>query len=310
MNTEVEKMKQDVGALLKQEEGKETDATKSNDDNKLGDDNDSGKPGVRADGDQSTQLSDREQWEMDKALRSGWKSEEEFKGNPNDHVSPKQWNLNVAWQRRIDSTRQENERLREQVSTFGERVDNVLKVAKAQAIAELEVKKKEAIEEADHEEVRKIDQQIEDTHKDFEIDIERPEPEAPPIRPEVQNWMEDNPWFENNEKMTKYAIKFQRGQLATLPDGNNPTTQELEDALEVTTEAVRQKFPDEFRRRPRAVSQSLESGGPTPVKKNLGYNDLTKQEKTICDEMVRTKAMTKDAYIQAIADIRKQKGES
>lgn len=308
MNTEVEKMKQDVGALLQQEKGKETDASKSNDNNKPGDDSGSGKPGVSADADKTTQLSDREQWEMEKAIKSGWKPPDEWKGDKKDHINPKQWNLNVAWQRRLDATQKENNRLREQADAFGDRVENVMKVAKATAIAELEAKKKDAIEEADAEEVRKIDKQIEETHKDF--DIEKPEQEVVPIRPEVQDWMEDNPWFENNEKMTKYAVKFQRGQLAALPDGNNPTVRELEEALEITTEAVRQKFPDEFRRRPRAVSQSLESGDPTPVKKNLGYNDLTPQEKTVCDEMVRTKAMTKDEYVQAIQDIRKQKGES
>ncbi len=308
MNTEVDKMKQSVGALLQKGKKEEVNVEKSNDNNEPSDNNGTGAPSVSADADQTAQLSDREQWEMDKAIKSGWKPPSEWEGDQSDFIKPKQWNMNVAWQRKLDATQAENKRLREQTEKYGDRVENVMKVAKATAIAELESKKKEAIEDADHGEVKKIDKEIEDTHKEF--DIEKPEPEPQPIRPEVQDWMEDNPWFENNEKMARYAVKFQRGQLATLPDGNNPTTQELEEALEVTTEAVKQKFPDEFRRKPRAVSQNLENGGTTRPKKNLNYSDLTKQEQTICDEMVRTKAMKKEDYIQAIADIRKQKGES
>lgn len=308
MNTEVEKMKQDVGALLQKEKGEESDDGKATGNNKPDNDSGAGGAGVSPDADQTAQLNEKDQWEVDKALRSGWKPLDEWEGNQGDFIKPKQWNMNVAWQRKLDATQQENKRLREQQEKFGDRVENVMKVAKATAIAELEAQKKAAIEEADADQVRKIDKQIEETQKDF--DIEKPEQEVEPIRPEVQDWMGDNPWFENDKKMAKWAVRFQHGQLSTLPDPNNPTSQELEEALETTTQAVRQKFPDEFKRKPRAVSQSLESGGPTPVKKTVGYNGLTPQEKTVCDEMVRTKAMTREEYVQAIVDIRKQKGES
>jgi len=309
MNAEVDKMKQDVGALLQGESDGNTQSGRNKGGDKEGSKNshkDENNTNSNISGDNDN-LSEHDQWELDKAIRSGWKEPDNFKGNKKDFLSPKQWNINVALLKRADRAEQEARHLRGQVDTFGDRVENVMKVAKANAIAELEAKKEKAVEEADYGEVKKIDKQIADTEKDYAV--EKPDVQQQGIRHEVEDWMDNNSWFGQNKAMTEFALDFQFSQLNRLSDPKNPTTEELQNALKKTTRAVKNEYPDEFKSSPRAVSQTLESGNLRPTSKKFGYNDLTSQEKTVCKEMVRTKAMTQDEYVQAIVDIREQGGK-
>ena len=303
MNEAVEKMKQDISAI-KMQGTEDVSAEENSQGNKVADSDD----GVNNAESGTDHLSDKEQWELNKAIRSGWRPKEEFNGNDTDFLSPRQWNINVALLKRAERAERAELNLRKQSGDFNERVQNVLKVAKANAIAELNEKKKQAVEEADYEQVKKIDKEIDQANEEYEVQtIETEDP--PSVRPEVEVWLVDISWYGNDEAMTKFALSFQTAQLQLLENPNNPTTDELETALENTTAAVRQKYPNKFKRQPHAVSHSLEAGSNRKSQRKFTYDDLTPQEKIVCSEMERTGAMKRDDYVQAIKDIREQAGD-
>lgn len=314
MSKAVDKMKRDV-ARIKQEQAEEERAGamqgKPSNDDEGGEDKE-------LEGDQEEQHEEQEQEEQpkfeirltakdkaqyDRAIAAGWKPPEEWEGDPEDFIRPSEFMRTVALYKRIDHEREERERLQSEVDTFGDRIKNVMEVAKAKAIAELEEQRDQAIEDADHKEVRRIDKEIKQTEKDFEV--EETASQAPKIRPELADWFDENPWFDTNQDMATFALAVQQGQLSRLPDPQNPTSEQLKLALKRTKNAVRNEFPDHFKKTPRYQAQELERGKRTPSKKKFGYNDLTEQEKTVLEDIERLPGgMSRDEYIQACADQR------
>ncbi len=314
MNDIAEQMKQEVGALMSGQPGESNDGnTHANTDVTHGgngaDTSDSGgdQQAIAADAREAhEQLSERDQRELDKAIASGWKTPEDFHGHPEDFIKPREWNRTVALYRRLDREAEARRKLEEQVGTFGDRVKNVMEVAKQKAIAELEAKKREAVESADYGEVQRLDSEIKQTNDDYTV--ETPEPVQQGLRPEVEDWMAENTWFEQDQAMTQEALRFQQAQLMALNDPSNPSTDELRHALKETTNYMKYRFPDKFKRQPRHVAQSLETGRTRNEPRKLGYNDLTPEEKTVLENIERLPGgMSRDEYIQAVQDMRGMK---
>ena len=283
-------------------------AVPNGDDSDSGSDNGGYQQDVNSEGNDSqhSELSEREQAEIEKAMQSGWKSQEDFHGHPDDFIKPREWNRTAALYKRIDREASERRRLEKEVSSFSDRVKNVMEVAKANAIAELEAKKREAVESADYSEVQRLDNEIKQTNDDYEI--ETPEPPPPQIRHEVEDWMRENPWFEQDKEMTEFAMDFQHTQLLKLSDPANPTGEELSRALKRTTRAIKAAFPDKFQRKPRHQAPSLERGNPRQSNRKLTYNDLTAEEKKVLENIERLPGgMSREDYIQAVQDMRGNK---
>lgn len=252
------------------------------------------------------ELSERDQFEFDKALSSGWKKPDEFKGSAKDFIEPREWNRTVALYKRIDRESNERVRLQKEVESFSDRVKNVMEVAKANAITELESKKKDAVESADYDEVKRLDTEITKTNEDY--DVEAPKAAQQTIRPEVEDWMEQNSWFEKDKDMTGEALDFQRAQLMKLEDPNNPSAEELSSALKKTSNYIKFTFPDKFKQQPRHVANSLERGSLKSAPKKFTYNDLSAEEKKVISEIERLPGgMSRDEYVQAVADMRETK---
>lgn len=302
MNDVIEKAKADIASLNKESGGQQepiSEKTQEQTQEKSG--------GDRVDDHADYWKQERAQREYEKAVRSGWRPKDQFEGDLDDFLSPRQWNINVALLKRAGRAEEEQRRMRGEIDSFGARIENVMKVAKANAIAELEAKKRDAVENADYDQVRQIDDKINQTNKDFEV--EKPAPAEQSIRPEVEDWIEENSWFSKDQEMTDFALSFQEAQLKRLRDPANPTPEELREALRRTTSAVKLQFEDKFKARPRAVPHDLERGGNDGFRRKFSYNDLSPQEKFVCDEAVRSKSMTRDEYVQAIYDIKVQNGE-
>ncbi len=251
-------------------------------------------------------LSEDEQTQIDRAMASGWKPESEWKGDSKDFVGPREWNRHVRVLRKLDNERHERARLQHEVDTFGDRLKNVMEVTKAKTVAELEAQRKEAVEDSDYSEVKRLDDEIKQTEKDLEY----VEPEAPaqPIRAEVEDWMTENPWFNQDKEMTDFALDFQRAQLARLDNPANPSSAELDRALKNTSRAMRNEFPDQLKRKPRAVAHDLERRNRGPVKRKFTYNDLSPQEKKVLEHIEHLPGgISREEYIQACADMREAK---
>ena len=305
----VSEMKQQVSSLMQGEPAQESAPKKETKSN--GADSGNGKdaePTQEPDSHQDEpEFTEFELSEMDRATKSGWKSREKYPGSDKDFVDFREWNRTVKLLKRIDAEREENSRLRGKIGTFSERVSNVMQVAKQNALAEIEAKKKIAVEEANYSEVNELDKQKEEINRTYEVEAPDVNDQPQQIRPEVEDWMADNPWFDKDSEMTEFALDFQLTQLNKLKDPRNPTNDELSRALKKTTRAVKAAFPDQFqeeKQEPRHRSPTLERSNSRPKSKKLAFKDLSPQEQIVCKQMVRTKAMTEEQYIQAIADMR------
>lgn len=309
MNEIVETMKQQVGTLLQQGEPlkAESSVAPSNGEDKHEasetDPQVSGADEQAHDSEHNaTNLSERDRYELDQAVKSGWKSPDEYKGDTKYFIHPREWNRRVALLRRLDKESDRRRNLEKELDGFHERIKNVMEVTRAKTIAELEAQKKQAVEEADYAAVQNIDEQIEKTHDQYEVEDKRET--SPELRPEVEEWVAENPWFEHDKEMTEFAVDYQTIQLSKVKDRNNITSEELRSALEKTTKAMKRAFPDKFKLTPKATAPSLEPGSQRPMKHKFGYNDLTAEEKTVLKEVERLGGISRDEYIQAIADMR------
>lgn len=322
MNDAVQKMMQDIKAIKADGEFAEPEKPKDEpqDEQRLADEpqrgedrqaRENGEDGKdeRPGGDEPQEdeaLSEDDRMQIERAKASGWKPESEWKGASKDFVGPREWNRHVKVLRTLDQERQRGARLQEEVDSFGDRLKNVMEVTKAKTVAELEAQRKEAVEEADYSEVKRLDDEIKQTEKDLEY-VE-PEAKPQPIRAEVEDWMADNPWFNQDREMTDFALDFQRAQLQRLDNPANPSNDELDRALKNTTRAMRNEFPDKLKRQPRAVAHDLERRNVKPVKRKFTYNDLSPQEKKVLEHIEHLPGgISREDYIQACADMRDAK---
>ncbi len=125
---------------------------------------------------------------------------------------------------------------------------------------------------------------------------EREQPQ-PPV--EVQSWVNDNPWFNNDVTLRAYATALHGELLSRSP---NLT---LRDNLAEVRRTVMDRFPDKFgikpepkvekrenenRERAQAVGTSsvtTESGNRQAAGKKKNYNDLPAEAKAACDKFVK-----------------------
>jgi hypothetical protein len=96
-----------------------------------------------------------------------------------------------------------------------------------------------------------------------------PTPSQPPASPRTQAWMAQNPWFNQDEEMTKYAVQQHKHLVIDgITDESNPDLY-----FRTIDERLRVKFPEKFggsarptegRARPVAVTGGTRTNGAPP----------------------------------------------
>ena len=156
-------------------------------------------------------------------------------------------------------------------------------------IAELREQKKQAISDGDGEAVLAIDDQIDAIREKQKEAKEAPVPAAPKgPDPAFKSFMEENPWYGQDEDKTAYA----EGIGAIVKRDHPHLTGK--DFLDMVAARVESKFPS--RAKPAA---SVEGGGsPAPSRKGKhSYNDLPDVAKKAHDKFVKQKLMTSEEYL-------------
>lgn len=246
------------------------------------------------------------------ARADGWRPKEEWDGPEDDWVSAKEFNRAKSLFAKIDhevKARKSMERqLHELRDSFDKRIENVATVARQQALDDLNAKKKEAVEGADYAKVQEIDKQIAETNSQFDEPAPALEPE---IRAPVQEFMDQNSWFSQDEQMTQFAISYQQSLLYQVTDDPSKISdRKLEESLSKTLDAVKRAFPDKFEGEkgngqsdPRRSPQRVEGNRPPSRRREFSRERLTPEEREVMDQMKFYAGMEEDDYIQAIADI-------
>lgn len=141
------------------------------------------------------------------------------------------------------------------------------KKAEKEYIKEIETLKAEkikALDEADHQRVVDIDEQIRTT--------EKPVAESDPV---FDAWLSNNEWYQNDTFLRVEADRIAESYLASGLKGKS--------LLDATHDHIKQVYPDKFSNKERARPAQVEGSTPPakPSSKKLSVNNLTVDEKTV-----------------------------
>jgi hypothetical protein len=202
----------------------------------------------------------------DVARESGWKPLEEWDGDPEDWVDAKEFNRRGEYMDRMKHQSSLIKKLEKKLSKQGQTLSELAahhqKVKETEykrALEELKLQKKEALEYMDHDRVIDIDDRIDDLKRVKESEKTTTVPEGTP--PEVQEWIEDNPWYEEDVLLQGAAEALIKKEVS-----KNPEIEDLRGLLDKVTDRLKQEFPNKFGRKTRQTMPVAEPGNNEPSK--------------------------------------------
>lgn len=253
------------------------------------------------------------------AGRKGWVPKERFKGDPATWVDAKTFlergerftaNLQreiTALQKKIDGFEGTKAAFAKFYTEQLERKDRELK----SAIAELRIRRSEAIMDGEHEAVLEIEDRIEllrDQQKTLKDDVTpekaepekvKPDAEAPVVDPVILEWIDDgNKWFDDDPRLRAFAIAT-GDQLI-----NNGETARGRKLLDKISAIIKEEFPRKFRVQqeptPPAKGQvesdtnTVAGKGSTKTEKDLPPEDFKLMKQFIADGLT-----TKEKFLKS-----------
>lgn len=220
-----------------------------------------------------------------KARRQGWRPKDEYRG-PDE-----KWVDADAFLKRSDEELPVmRERLRKQdkdlaelkgtVTKFAEHHARVEKVAYERAMAEVKKERREALAIGDADGFEKAEERLAELKEVKPAATQKQA--AAEISPDVQTWVQANPWFQSEPRLAKYAEAV-CGELQ-----NEDPTRDLSDILKEVAKEVKARFPEKFANAKRAAPPAVE--GATTVSAGKGsksYANLPPEAKAACDKFLK-----------------------
>ena len=227
------------------------------------------------------------------AKSMGWVEEEKFRGDTSRWVSAdtfveKGMNDLPILRERVRAQSKKLHDMEQDIGSFKAHHEQTAEREYKRAIHELEAKQLAAVETADTEEYKRIQQQKQE--------IQPPVVKAPSTdNPLYSEWKDKNAeWFEKDAEMTVYA-----NRMSDYIAETRPYLIGKQDFLEEVEKEVKLRFKDKFENTNRAAPNAVESGGrPRRPKGGKSYADLPADAKSACDRFVRRGLTTKEQYIQ------------
>ena len=265
-----------------------------------------------------------------KAREDGWvgKSEwEEMGKDPEDHVSPREFNRAGEMIGRIKSQNIQLGDLRSDLKVRNERLDAVEKTMRSlidhnQSItnSQMETAKRdaytqraEAAQEGDTQKVAELDvvlEQIKDLSQDRNTVISKPI-EEDVVHVEDPNQSKFNLWVGSEENSKWFADDVLRGSFLAIGDtvaGEMGVNTPLETILEESKKRLVKEFPAKMGGKvpPRASGDPLTSGkttsGGSDTKSGYTFNDLSPAQKKVC-EVSEEFGLSRQEYVDQLASI-------
>jgi len=262
---------------------------------------------------QDVQVSEAES----KARAQGWVPKEEFRGNEaawvtaeefvvrGEQINPILRKNNERIQRELDKTKEQMEELRAATEEFKKFQKEAFerKVEKyKEEIADLRDAKKAAITAGDGDLAVAIDEKIDavkESQAQAKADAEaagkkkeqKEEPKTTP--PEVEAWVEKNPWFKTDISMQRVTNSLAAGIREDYPSlKGEKFFEELDRQLE-------EAFSPEKLGKKKAPRNPVEGskGRGGEGKNDKGYDSLPPEAKAACDKFVKQKILTREQYV-------------
>lgn len=244
-----------------------------------------------------------------RARSMGWKPYEEWSGNPEDWVPAE--DFVQKGEETLPILRERYKKLDQQYRTLEQKLEENQKVLNdlkkhhdRTAEREYERARKEILEEqrraAQEGDVEAFDQA---RQKEEELAKSKPDEGGeeetqgkldPQTQKVLDEWVSDNPWYENDA--TLQAVADAKGREIAA---ENPNFQFNRAFLDEVGRRVKKEMPHKFQSSKKQAAP-VDSGSPAPSGKKgkWTYNDLPAEEKKACDRFVNKGLMTREQYIE------------
>ncbi len=187
-----------------------------------------------------------------KAREKGWRPKDEFEGEEKDWVDFGEFNRRTELFEKISSQNKVIKSLNKKMDALIKHNQGLVDRTRTKTIAELEAKRREAIEYGDTDAFEEVEKELEEVKKEESVFDENEEEttdsgeveDKQEIPKDVKNALDDfaskNPWFEKDKEMTDFLV-FKTQQII-----NNEGVSLLE-ALPQAEKEVKQTFSHKFR---------------------------------------------------------------
>jgi hypothetical protein len=224
------------------------------------------------------------------AREKGWKPKEEFGGNEKEWVDADEFLRREPFFDKIRGQSKELKKLQKTIDSMAQHFHKSVEVQVKEKLASLRSDKREAIELGDVARVEQIEQQIHDT-----VVASPQAPATPAVDPEVQDFVKQHEWFNNNKVMRAFAQAHNSEYLEKNPG-------ELQASLDATLAATKRAFPDYFK--PVIKPPAVESGAQTQRGGKYETSRLSAEQKLCYNAYVKeNKIMSHDEYFKSLEDI-------
>lgn len=239
------------------------------------------------------------------ARAKGWKPKDEWQGDPKKWVPADEYNRRGELFDKIDAQSRE---LKETKKVLKMLQDHHLKVKEteyARALEEVKAQKKQALIDGDADKVLEADEALMDMKAEQQAQKVAAKQEAARPDPRFVAWVEQNPWYVQDNEMRSFADDIGIAHAKAHPE-KSP-----EEVLTYVIGRVKKSYPEKFsnpmRNRPgTAESRGNDVHGKTRSASSVESYKLTEEERRVMNTFVADGIMTKEEYIR---DLKAIKGE-
>lgn len=254
-----------------------------------------------------------------KAMEHGWVPKDQWKGETDEWVPAKVFNIRGELFGRIAKDKATINDLKQSVDALVEDRKKLFDAGYQRALDDLKRDKRVALEEGDTEAVMEIDDKIdavkEEAQRAKEEFEKKTTPQNRPVNLDFETWHVNNEWYLKDGSLTSYANDLAE-QMSRSAQASGKTIEWGKFYNEITRK-VRQKFPEKFETRSRATmnTQEVDNGDsstsdrPTIRSNTLKESDLTDDQRRIMNNILKTtKGITKKEYLEQMSLFEQRKG--
>jgi len=235
-----------------------------------------------------------------KAREMGWRPKEEFHGNEDDFVDAKEFVQRQPLFEKIETQSRQLKNVQKTLDALKEHHTKVREAEYKRALAALEAQKEAAINEANGTQAVAVERQIKQVEREFEQIQREHVAETPANDPqEFVSWKAKNAWYEQDEAMRVFADAY--GTKLAKEKGMSPS-----EVLTEVTKKVRAEFGHKtyFRNPNKDSAPDVETSRGGNSSKSSDRYELTEQERSIMNTLVRSGTLTKEQYIEQLKAVK------
>lgn len=225
------------------------------------------------------------------ARSMGWRPQEEYDGPEDSWVSAEEYVARAPLYKGLSKQSRKIKRLEKAIQDLAAHNKAIADTNREARIRELEEAKEAALEEGNVKDVTKYDREIRAEEAKGQ--------KQPDTNPAFEDWLDDNPWYEEDTDLA--AIADKRGLLLYQQNPNRP----IDDIYQEVSKYIKEKYMEQPKRQ---TSREAPPDGGEPPKRRAGGKGqnlkakLSAEQRKAMNEFVELGLMSEDEYIKQLQD--------